>query len=133
LKTKAVRIYGVKDLRLEEFELPAMGDDEIQARIVTDSLCMSTYKVANQGSKHKKLPENLEVLEQGAFFNCPALSGTIQLPESVTSIGKSAFKGCTGLERIYIPGSNLQNVSDAILWRGYWPILKEHRFQYKAG
>lgn len=60
LKTKAVRIYGVKDLRLEEFELPAMGDDEIQARIVTDSLCMSTYKVANQGSKHKKLPEHLE-------------------------------------------------------------------------
>ena len=59
LKTKAVRIYGVKDLRLEEFDLPAMGDDEIQARIVTDSLCMSTYKVANQGSKHKKLPDNL--------------------------------------------------------------------------
>lgn len=60
LKTKAVRIYGVKDLRLEEFELPAMGEDEIQARIVTDSLCMSTYKVANQGAKHKKLPNDLE-------------------------------------------------------------------------
>ncbi len=59
LKTKAVRIYGVKDLRLEEFELPAMGEDEIQARIVTDSLCMSTYKVANQGAKHKKLPDDL--------------------------------------------------------------------------
>lgn len=59
LKTKAVRIYGVKDLRLEEFELPELGEDEIQARIVTDSLCMSTYKVANQGAKHKKLPDNL--------------------------------------------------------------------------
>ncbi|WP_275443124.1 zinc-binding dehydrogenase [Petralouisia muris] len=59
LNTKAVRIYGVRDLRLEEFELPAMGDDEIQARIITDSLCMSTYKVANQGAKHKKLPDNL--------------------------------------------------------------------------
>lgn len=59
MKTKAVRIYGVKDLRLEEFELPAMKEDEIQARIVTDSLCMSTYKVANQGAKHKKLPDDL--------------------------------------------------------------------------
>lgn len=59
LKTKAVRIYGVKDLRLEEFELPELGEDEIQARIVTDSLCMSTYKVANQGAKHKKFPDNL--------------------------------------------------------------------------
>lgn len=59
MKTKAVRIYGVHDLRLEEFELPAMGADEIQARIITDSLCMSTYKVQNQGAKHKKLPDDL--------------------------------------------------------------------------
>ena len=29
MNTKAVRIYGVKDLRLEEFELPTMKDDEI--------------------------------------------------------------------------------------------------------
>lgn len=60
MKTKAVRIYGVKDLRLEEFEIPPMQDDEIQARIITDSLCMSTYKVSNQGAKHKKLPDDLE-------------------------------------------------------------------------
>ena len=59
LKTKAVRIYGVSDLRLEEFDLPEMGDDEIQAKIITDSLCMSTYKVSKQGAKHKKLPDNL--------------------------------------------------------------------------
>jgi len=31
MKTKAVRIYGKKDLRLEEFELPALKDDEILA------------------------------------------------------------------------------------------------------
>ena len=47
MNTKAVRIYGVKDLRLEEFELPTMRDDEIEARIVTDSLCMSTYKAVS--------------------------------------------------------------------------------------
>ena len=60
MNTKAVRIYGVKDLRLEEFELPTMKDDEIEARIVKDSLCMSTYKVSNQGEKHKKLPNDLK-------------------------------------------------------------------------
>ena len=49
MNTKAVRIYGVKDLRLEEFELPTMKDDEIEARIVTDRHCMSTYKVSNHG------------------------------------------------------------------------------------
>ena len=31
-----------------------------EARIVTDSLCMSTYKVSNQGEKHKKLPNDLK-------------------------------------------------------------------------
>ena len=60
MKTKAVRIYGVHDLRLEEFELPQMAEDEIQARIITDSLCLSTWKVQNQGAKHKKLPDDLE-------------------------------------------------------------------------
>ena len=60
MKTKAVRIYGVHDLRLEEFELPEMAEDEIQARIITDSLCLSTWKVQNQGAKHKKLPDDLE-------------------------------------------------------------------------
>lgn len=59
-----------------------------------------------------KLPENLEVLEQGAFFNCPALSGKLQLPESLTTIGQSAFKNCTKIERIYITAnSSLQNVA----------------------
>lgn len=49
MKTRAVRIYGKKDLRLEEFELPAIKDGEILIKIVSDSICMSTYKVAIQG------------------------------------------------------------------------------------
>jgi hypothetical protein len=32
MKTKAVRIYGKNDLRLEEFDLPPMQDDEILDR-----------------------------------------------------------------------------------------------------
>ncbi|MFH1001845.1 MAG: L-sorbose 1-phosphate reductase, partial [bacterium] len=43
MKTKAVRLYGKNDLRLEEFELPAIKDDEIIAHIISDSLCMSSY------------------------------------------------------------------------------------------
>ena len=42
MKTKAVRIYGKKDLRLEEFELPEMKDDEILAQVISDSICMSS-------------------------------------------------------------------------------------------
>jgi threonine dehydrogenase-like Zn-dependent dehydrogenase len=59
MKTKAVRLYGKNDLRLEEFELPAIKDDEILAHIVSDSICMSSHKEALQGSDHKRVPKDI--------------------------------------------------------------------------
>lgn len=60
MKTKAVRLYGKKDLRLEEFELPEIKDDEILARVISDSICMSSYKAVKQGGDHKRVPDNVE-------------------------------------------------------------------------
>lgn len=60
MKTKALRLYGKNDLRLEEFELPKISDDEILAEIVTDSICMSSYKAAVQGGDHKRVPDDVE-------------------------------------------------------------------------
>ncbi len=59
MKTKAVRLYGVNDLRLEEFELPEIKDDEILAHIISDSICMSTHKAADQGTAHKRVPDDI--------------------------------------------------------------------------
>ena len=59
MKTKAVRIYGEMDLRLEEFELPEMQEDEIIAKVVSDSLCTSSYKAAKQGAAHKRVPDDV--------------------------------------------------------------------------
>ena len=59
MKTKAVRIYGKMDLRLEEFELPERTDSEILAKIVSDSICLSSYKAAKQGADHKRVPEDI--------------------------------------------------------------------------
>jgi len=59
MKTKAVRLYGVNDLRLEEFELPPIKDDEILAHIVSDSVCMSSHKAAIQGPAHKRVPNDV--------------------------------------------------------------------------
>ncbi len=59
MKTKAVRLYGKEDLRLEEFELPAMKDDEILAKVVSDSICMSSYKSSHQGTDHKRVPDDI--------------------------------------------------------------------------
>lgn len=59
MKTKAIRMYGKKDLRLDEFELPAIGTDEILAHVVSDSICMSSYKASVQGSDHKRVPADI--------------------------------------------------------------------------
>ena len=61
MKTKAVRLYGKKDLRLEEFELPDIKEDEILAKVICDSLCKSSYKVSMQGKDHKRVPEDVAV------------------------------------------------------------------------
>ena len=47
------------DLRLEEFELPEMQEDEIIAKVVSDSLCTSSYKAAKQGAAHKRVPDDV--------------------------------------------------------------------------
>ena len=59
MKTKAIRLYGKKDLRLEEFELPQIKDNEILAKVVSDSLCMSSYKAASQATDHKRVPNDI--------------------------------------------------------------------------
>ena len=79
MKTTAVRLYGKSDLRLESFELPAIGEGDILAKVVSDSVCMSTYKAAMQGPDHKRVPNDVhenpvmvghefcgEILEVGA-------------------------------------------------------------------
>ena len=59
MKTRAVRIYGANDLRLETFELPPIGDDGVRVEVVSDSICMSSYKAAIQGAAHKRVPDNI--------------------------------------------------------------------------
>lgn len=59
MKTRAVRLYGKKDLRLEEFDLPPIKDNEILAKVVSDSLCMSSYKASSQGTDHKRIPDDV--------------------------------------------------------------------------
>jgi threonine dehydrogenase-like Zn-dependent dehydrogenase len=67
MKTKAVRLHGVNDLRLDEFDLPPIGEDEILARVVSDSICMSTHKLAVQGERHKRV--------RGSLADTPVMVG----------------------------------------------------------
>lgn len=44
---------------MEEFELPQIKEDEILAKVVSDSLCMSSYKAATQATDHKRIPNDI--------------------------------------------------------------------------
>lgn len=59
MKTTALRLYGKNDLKLETFELPSIKEDEILFKIISDSVCMSTYKAAIQGEDHKRVPKDV--------------------------------------------------------------------------
>ena len=59
MKTKAIRLYGANDMRLEEFELPKIEKNEVLLRVITDSLCPSTLKAVKLGEKHSKVPHNI--------------------------------------------------------------------------
>jgi len=59
--TLGVRVHGKRDLRLERFQLPDPGPDEILAEVVTNSICMSSHKAAEQGGEHKRVPDDVAV------------------------------------------------------------------------
>ncbi|MBO4395012.1 MAG: leucine-rich repeat protein [Eubacterium sp.] len=43
------------------------------------------------------LPETVTTIADGAFSGCASLIGALTIPEGVTTIGNSAFSGCSGL------------------------------------
>lgn len=59
MKVKAVRLHGAYDLRLDEFELPKITDDEILVKVISDTICMSTYKCSILGAKHKRVHDDV--------------------------------------------------------------------------
>ena len=50
------------------------------------------------------IPNTINTIEREAFAGCSSLT-SVAIPNSVTKIGNGAFKGCTGLTSITIPDS----------------------------
>ncbi|MDO4479607.1 MAG: zinc-binding dehydrogenase [Erysipelotrichaceae bacterium] len=80
MKAKALRLHGANDLRLDEFELPQITDDEILVKIVSDSVCMSTYKCAILGKEHKRVHEDVD--------QHPAIMGH-EMAGDIVEVGKN--------------------------------------------
>ena len=90
MKTKAIRLYGAGDIRLEEFALPEITEDEVLIRVVSDSVCASTYKAIKQGPAHKRVPEN--VAENPVIIGHEMCGEIISVGENVKKDWKAGQK-----------------------------------------
>ena len=60
MQTKAAVIGGKNDVFLREFELPQIGEDELLVKVISNSICLSTYKAALLGEDHKRVPGDIK-------------------------------------------------------------------------
>lgn len=59
MRVKGVRLYGVKDIRMEEFDLPEIEEDEILLKILCNGIAMSTLKEITLAQRHLRVPKNI--------------------------------------------------------------------------
>lgn len=115
MKTKAVRLHGKMDMRLEEFELPPLQKDEVRMRVITDSLCTSTYKAVKQGSDHKRVPP--DVAENPVIIGHELCGEIVEVGEDMKGqwqVGqKAVIQPALKLESGYDPGYSYPYVGGA--------------------
>ena len=104
MKTKALRLYGANDVRLETIELPEITEDEVLIRVVSDSVCASTYKAIKQGSAHKRVPENVA--------ECPVIVGHELCGEILQVGAKEAANWKVGQKVVLQPALKLPSGYD---------------------
>ena len=92
-QVKTCQLYGNEDLTDASFFNYFTG----MTTLPTDAFkaCSNLTKVL--------LPPHLTAIENSVFVDCAKLSQDINIPQGVTSIGRSAFNGCSALPRIVIP------------------------------
>lgn len=112
MKTKAVRLYGANDIRLEEFELPEITEDEVLIKVVSDSVCASTYKAVKQGTAHKRVPP--DVATKPVIIGHEMCGEILQIGKNVEGewkVGeKIVIQPALKLESGYDPGYSYQYI-----------------------
>lgn len=136
---KAMKITGVlndKDFLVTNHEMPALTDLDLSEVNITELPTRSFYggttnnlenlvlpqtltTIADQVFQNSKLKNiqifgNLTTIGASAFSGCTSLS-TITIPANVTTIGASAFSGCTALSTVTFENeSNLSALNDNV-------------------
>lgn len=59
MKSTAAVLAGKNQVYVKEIELPELGEEELLVKIVSNSVCLSTYKAAIRGADHKRVPDDI--------------------------------------------------------------------------
>lgn len=60
MQAKAAVLTGKQKVVVKEIELPEIQEDELLVKVISNSICLSTYKAALLGEDHKRVPENIK-------------------------------------------------------------------------
>lgn len=106
MKTRAVALYGKEDLRVREFELPAISEEELLVKVISDTACLSTLKAAILGEEHKRVPNNLKEnpIIVGHEFSGYIVEVGEKLKNQFTEGEKFVLQPAMGLENGYSAG-----------------------------
>ena len=82
----------------------ASGNTKYDSRNNCNAIIETASNTLIVGCKNTIIPNTVTSIGNSAFGGCSGLT-SIEIPNSVTTIGESAFYGCTGLTKIFIPKS----------------------------
>ena len=108
--------YHTSDGNMVDISNKDFGANVVSHEVV-DGECVIEFdapitKIPTNAFRRKKLtgnlviPNSIKTIEKSAFYGCTGLSGNLTIPNSVTTIGKSAFVNCSGFTgNLTIPNS----------------------------
>ncbi len=90
------------------------GNPKYDSRNNCNAIIETATNTLLYGCKNTIIPNSVTSIGSSAFYGCSGLT-SITIPNSVTSIGGSAFKYCSGLTSITIPNS-VTSISDDVFF-----------------
>ena len=93
--------YGCSSLTSIVVEI---GNNRFDSREACNAIVEKSTNTLVIGCKNSTIPNSVTSIGISAFYGCTGLT-SITIPNSVTSIGNYAFSGCTGLTSITIPNN----------------------------
>ncbi len=106
MQSRAAVIFGRNKVDVRLVDLPEIGPDELLMRVVSSSMCLSTYKAMSLGSEHKRVPDDIEDVP---VMTGHEFAGTVEQVGSELAgeyaVGQSiAIQPAMGLLTGYSPG-----------------------------